>query len=262
MSEIRPDATLYAIPGSHACACGALMLEHKQVPYRRVDLWPGLHSFSVRIRGFPGNSSGIRKLDGDKPSPRLALADRLGTVPAVRLGDQRVQTNHKIARWLDELEPEPPLFPADPELRRQVEEAEQWGDEEFQMVARRLVLAAVLHGPDAVYNRGGEGRLGPLLWHHDRVRLIGTRMLGKFAFEANLDTEREMLAALPAMLNRIDAWVGAGVLNGEQLNAADFMIASSLALLCYRVDIGPGIESRPAGALVERVFAERAGPWG
>jgi hypothetical protein len=32
------------------------------------------------------------------------------------------------------------------------------------------------------------------------------------------------------------------------------MIVTSLALLAYRKDLGPGIESRPAGGLVERVL--------
>ncbi len=94
------------------------------------------------------------------------------------------------------------------------------------------------------------------------MRLIGTRFMRKRLFDVNLETEREMLAELPAMLDRIDAWVEAGVLNSAELNAADFMIAPSLALLCYRRDLRPQIESRPAGALVERVFSERSGAAG
>jgi hypothetical protein len=57
------------------------------------------------------------------------------------------------------------------------------------------------------------------------------------------------------MLDRIDTWIGAGTLNGEDLNAADFMIVTSLALLCYVPDVRRQIEARPAGALVERVFS-------
>jgi len=48
---VSADATLYAIPGSHACEAGALMLEHKGIPYRRKDFPPGLHSLAVRLRG-------------------------------------------------------------------------------------------------------------------------------------------------------------------------------------------------------------------
>jgi glutathione S-transferase len=180
----------------------------------------------------------------------------MGTVPALRIGRERVQTNREIARFLDRLQPEPPLFPSDLEQRREVEEAERWGDEVFQMTARRLVLAAVLHGRDALHRRANEGRLGPLLWRHESVRFAGARAVGRFAFGANPESEHELLVSLPAMLDRIDAWIDAGVLNGEALNAADFMIVTSLALLCYRQDLRPGIEGRPAGELIERVLPE------
>jgi hypothetical protein len=32
------QATLYVIPGSHACRAGMLMLEHKGIAYRTVEL--------------------------------------------------------------------------------------------------------------------------------------------------------------------------------------------------------------------------------
>ena len=41
---------------------------------------------------------------------------------------------------------------------------------------------------------------------------------------------------------------------GEALNAADYMIVTSLALLSYRRDLSEGIEARPAGRLVDRVL--------
>lgn len=255
------DATLYAIPGSHACEVGALLLEHKGIGYRRKDFWPGLHPMSVRMRGFPGKGK-TRMLGDRKPTFSVAMGDRLGTVPAVKIGDERLQPNAVIARRLDELYPEPPLFPGDPELRARVEEAEAWGDEQLQMLARRLTVAAVIHGPDALYDRGAGGRLGPLLWHSDRMRLHGSRFLAKRVFTANAATEQEMLDQLPAALDTIDAYIADGVLDGERLYAADYMIAPSLAILAYRKDLRPQIESRPAGALVDRVWAERSGAGG
>ncbi|MDX6581037.1 MAG: glutathione S-transferase [Solirubrobacterales bacterium] len=260
MSE-QPSATLYAIPGSHACETGALMLEHKGIEYRRVDFWPGVHSLMVRMRGFPGKGQ-TRMLGDAKPTFSVRMGDRLGTVPALKLGDERLQTNHAIARRLDELDPEPPLFPADPAQRAKVEEAEGWADDPFQMFARRLTLAAVLHGPDALYDRGGKGRLGALLWHNDRMRLHGSRMLAKRVFSANPDTERKMLDELPEQLDRIDGYIADGVLGGERLYAPDYAVASSLAILSYRKDLRPLIDARPAGALVDRVWAERSGPVG
>jgi glutathione S-transferase len=121
-----------------------------------------------------------------------------------------------------------------------------------------LGLAAALRGRDGLANGGADGRLGPLLWRNSTVRLIGARFVGRFVFAASARAEPELLARLPAMLDRVDGWVEQGVLNGEALNAADYMIAPSLALLCYRPDLRPEIEQRPAIRLVDRLLPEPA----
>lgn len=173
----RPaEATVYVILGSHACRTGMLMLEHKDIPYRTVTVPTGLHPLALRLRGFPGSPAPFRRLD-DRPNRMLGAADRLGTVPALLMHGERVQTNRDIARFLDRLRPSPPLFPVEPERRREVEEAERWGDEVFQMVARRLTLAGALRG--WLLNRGGDGRLGPLLWQHTTPRLLGARLVAR-----------------------------------------------------------------------------------
>ena len=222
-------AKVYVILGSHACRTGTLMLEHKGIPYEPVVLPTG----------------------GQRILPLLGF--RGGTVPAIVIDGRRVQTNIAISRFLDELAPDPPLFPRDAALRREVEEAERWGDETFQMAARRIALAGARHGPGATVARGGDGRLGAMLWRRPRARAIGMRLVSVY-FAVNPRTERDLLAELPAMLDRIDAWIEAGVLNGEQLNAADYMIASCLALILYRRDLKLELEARPAGALADRVL--------
>lgn len=257
LTPARPRATLYVIPGSHACRTSMLMLEHKSIDYRRVDLLTGPHPFSVRMRGFSGHRTPIRRVDG-QTHRSLAMLDRMGTVPALRFASERIQTNREIARFLDRVHPEPALFPDDGQHRRAVEEAEQWGDDVLQMTARRIALATALRGLDALYGRGNDGRLGPLLSRNQALRILATRISARFAFRANPGSERELLAALPAMLDRIDAWIDAGVLNSRALNAADFMIAPSLALLTYRQDLRSEIRARPAGALVDRVLPEPA----
>ena len=77
--------------------------------------------------------------------------------------------------------------------------------------------------------------------------------------EANDENVRRDIAALPDLLNRVDAWIGAGVLNGEQLNAADFQIAPSLGLAMTMDDLRPSIEGRPAGELAKRVVPNYPG---
>ena len=64
-------------------------------------------------------------------------------------------------------------------------------------------------------------------------------MIGRVVFNVGSATEQEMLGDLPGMLDRIDAWIADGVLGGPQLNAADFMVAPSLALILYRPDVEP-----------------------
>jgi len=230
------------------------MLEHKGIVYRRVDLLTGPHPLSVRLRGFPGHRTPIRSVDG-RAHALLAMLDRAGTVPALRFDDQRIQSNREIARFLDRVEPNPPLFPADRSQREAVEEAERWGDEVLQMAARRLGLCAAAHGLDALYRRGNDGRLGPLLAAGEAMRLFAART-ATLPFRASLDSERELLETLPGMLDRIDTWIGASVLGGATLNAADFMIAPSLALLACRHDLRHQLHARPAGALVDRLLPE------
>ena len=46
------------------------------------------------------------------------------------------------------------------------------------------------------------------------------------------------------------------MLNGEELNAADYMLVTSLALLTYRNDLRPELESRPLIRLVDRVLPD------
>jgi glutathione S-transferase len=241
------DAKLYVILGSHACRTGMLLLEHKGIDYKRVELPTGLHPFALRMAGFAGNRGAVRDLDGERP-PMLAAADHAGTVPSLCIDGRRIRTNRRIARYLDETRPDPPLFPADPARRAAVEEAERWGDEELQMVVRRLGLAGV--------DEADDGRLGPLLYRHATVRRAGVTFIRRFVFTTGDDAEAQFRARLPAMLDRIDAWIADGTLNGEQLNAADYVIAPSLALLWYVPDLQHELSSRPLLALLDRLLPE------
>jgi glutathione S-transferase len=245
---------LYVILGSHACRTGILMLEHKGIDYERVELPTGLHPFLVRLHGFTRENAPPRNVGGRRPR-MLARADRMGTVPALRMNGDRIETNREIARFLERLRPDPPLFPADPDARRAVEEAERWGDEVFQMAARRLVLTACLH-PDILVNRANDGRLGTLLWRNEKMRLHGTKMIARFVFRANRNAEGDLLSSLPDHLDRIDKWIETGVLGGDELNAADFMIAPSLALLTYRRDVRAEIKRRPVIGLIDRILPD------
>jgi glutathione S-transferase len=224
-------ATLYAIPGSHAVRTGELMLEHKGIEVRRVNLPPGPHRVIVRVLGFKG--------------------DR---VPAVKFADgRRAQGTRELPRVLDELVPEPRLVPDDPRAL----EAERWADDVLQQWARRMVASAGARDPDALAGRGAGGRLGPLLTRHDRTRRIVGRLV-LVAFRATKEQLRDDRARSGEILDRVDAWIEEGVLNGEQLRSPDFAVASSLALVEYIVALQPELRRRPAMTLIERVFSRSA----
>jgi glutathione S-transferase len=223
------SARLFVVPGSHPSLTARLMLERKGIDYRRVDLIPMVAKPILRGLGFPR-----------------------ATVPALRLDGRRVQGSREIARALDEVQPTPPLFPAEAERRRAVEEAERWGDEVFQPAPRRLVWWALRRDPSPLESFAEGARLGiplglalkaspPIIWAASRYN------------KASDQAVRADLAALPAMLDQVDTWIGEGVLGGEEPNAADYQIATSLRLLMTMDDVRLALESRPARRLAERI---------
>ena len=111
----RVRVKLYSIAVSHPARAAGLMLRHKGIDYELVNLTPGSQRLLLRLNGFRG-----------------------GTVPALAIDGRRVQGSLRVSRALEELEPEPPLFPADPEQRSAVEAAERWGEAVLQPVPRNL----------------------------------------------------------------------------------------------------------------------------
>jgi glutathione S-transferase len=245
---------LYVIPGSHACRSGMLMLEHKQLPYRRIEFITLSHATMVRLHGF--DAGGQTRAAGGKRPLALRMGDMFGTVPGLADGDRRISTNYRIARYLDEQHPDRPLVPADPERRAEVEEAERWANGELQMAARRIIFSAVLRDPAGMARGSGDGRLGHLLYRHELARRLVCPWIGRLVFATGPAEDGELVEQLSVMLDRVDDWIAAGVLGGPELNVADFMVVPSLALILYRPDVRPLFEGRPALELVDRVLPE------
>ena len=245
---------LYVIPGSHACRSAILMLEHKGVPFRVVDFVTLTHPVMSRLHGF--DAGGQTRTAGGRRTPGLWIGDHLGTVPGLACDGKRVSTNHGIARFLEERHPDPPLFPADPAHRAAVEEAERWANEKLQMAARRVLGPAAARDPAGFARATGDGRMGYLLYRRELARrlIIPNILVGVFAATAGRD--RDILGELPELLDHVDALIADGVIGGDQPNAADFMIAPSLALMLYRRDIEGVFEGRPALELVDRLLPE------
>lgn len=229
------DVRLYTTPGSHPGMAARLMLEHKRIPYRRTDLVPAVSRLVVKALRFPGP-----------------------TVPALKIDDRRVQGSRAISRELDKLVPEPPLFPSDPSERAAVEEAERFGDEDVQHPVRQILWWALRkdRAPLRSYSEGARLGLPIGLAVRASAPIFLAEVRINDADDANV---RRDLAALPSLLERIDDWIGEGVLNGEQLNAADFQIATSVRLAMTMEDLRPEISGRPAGEHAMRVAPDFPG---
>jgi glutathione S-transferase len=222
------EARLYVIPASHPSIAVQLMLEHKGVAYKRTDLMPVVSKGVLRAVGFPGN-----------------------TVPALKIDGDKVQGSRQIARELERLRPEPPLFPADADKRAAVEEAERLGDEELQHPIRQLLWWGFKHDKEPLRSYSDGAKLGVPIGL--AVKTGGPLIALSARFnEASDENARKALEVLPGLLDRVDAWVESGVLNGDQPNAADFQIAPSIGLAMTLDDLRPQIENRPASELARR----------
>ena len=210
------------------------MLELKGVKYEVVNVVPLNQRIHLRLAGF-----------------------RDGTVPALKLDGQRIQTSRLIARALDERWPEPPLFPADPEQRARVEEAERWGEEQLQPIPRRLFRYGVAHNPH-LRQRIVETQRLPMSglaaqalrpaaqWYARTVEADGRR-----ATEAGV---RADLAALPALLDQADRLLADGTLTLDPPNAATLQILVSINLMGRFADLAGLVAPHACAAPARELF--------
>jgi glutathione S-transferase len=224
------EIKLYGTKPSPPVRSVRLMLESKGLDYDTIWLLPGLHPALLRTRGFSG-----------------------GTVPSIKLEGRKLQQSRAISRAIDELKPDPPLFPADPQKRLEVEEAERWGDEVLQDVPRRIVRWLSVHRPE--------------------TRVMIAREIGvplpRFAAWINAPTARYMankvdsdeeirnaITAVGDVLDHVDELIASGVIGGEQPNAADFQIATSVRALLTVRDLDRATHGRPAADHAMRLVPE------
>jgi glutathione S-transferase len=229
------EARLFVIPASHPSITATLMLEHKGIPCKRTDLLPVISKGVLRAAGFPGV-----------------------TVPALKLDGARVQGSRPIARELERRVPEPPLFPADPERRAAVEAAERFGDEELQHPVRQLLWWGIKHDREPLRSYSEGAKIGLPIGLAMKTAAPIVALSARFN-QADDVHAKAALAALPGLLDRVDAYVAAGTIGAEEPNAADFQIATSIGLAMTMADLRPAIEGRPAAALAARIVPDYPG---
>lgn len=222
------SATLYVIPGSLSSTIAKLLVEHKGIAYREVELVNPIHRTLVQALGFPGFKTPSLSTDG-----------------------RRLHGTMAIAEGLEEIQHDPPLFPDDPERREQVVEAERWAEETLEALPRRIAVLRERPPPKEEEEEGnvlarvaGEiVSLGaqPLMWLHDRV--IGSHE----------EAVAKAVAELSQAMDHIEGLIATGVLGDPHPNAADFQVAVRVRELMQVDQIREHIEGRRAARHAARV---------
>lgn len=221
---------VYVIHGSPPCAVVEKAMSMKALPYDVVEWPPPLHA----------------------PMQWVIFGAR--TVPGLKIDGEKIAGSRTITRRLEQLAPEPPLFPADPQARARVEDAERWGDEVFQRVVRELAWVGFKHRPAALVSYS----------EHSRLRLpaaairLSAPLIARLQARLNRTNDgvaRSDLKELPSQLDKIDAWIVDGTIGDpEHPNAADLQLASTIRFLLTLADTRPLIDGRPCAELAMRLF--------
>jgi glutathione S-transferase len=213
-------AKLYVVAASHPCFAVRRALELKGVPFKQVEWPPTMHV----------------------PAQRLRFS--AGTVPGLVIDGEKLIGSRRIMHRLDELRPEPPLYPAAAAERAAVEEADRWGEGVLQALARRLTWWVLRQRPAAITSYGADSQL-PL---PDFAAVASAPLIVRIEWRMNGvgdDQCKRDVAELPGHLDKIDAWIAAGTMGGAPANAADLQVGSSLALINTIADLRPLLAGRP-----------------
>lgn len=218
---MAPELVLHVLPPSHPCMTATAALHLKGLEYERVEFAPGPHVEQMRA----------------------IYGEERHTVPGMLVDGEPVHGSRAILARLEELVPEPVLYPSDA-----VYEAERWGDEELQDLGRRLPWGALHFRPEAVGTFGGVGPLDGAGTDF-AIRLIRGTWKYHGISAARL---QEDLAGLPEKLAHVETLAADGVIGGAQPNAADLQIGATLRVLLTLGDLRPLL----TGSAGERIALE------
>jgi glutathione S-transferase len=224
-----PEITLHVLPPSHPCRTAIKALELKGLEFEKVDLAPGAH-IDEMTRIYGGR-----------------------TVPGMLVDGEPVHGSRAILARLEELVPDPPLYPEG--KADAIREAERWGDDELQDLGRRMPWGAMHFRPESMGLLGGAGPLDPAGTDF-AIRAI------RAAWKYHGITAQRLhddLQGLPAKLDHVDALIADGVIGGDEPNAADLQIGATMEVLLCVADLEPLLRDRPAARFAERWFPGRGG---
>jgi glutathione S-transferase len=149
------------------------------------------------------------------------------TFPVLSIGGRRIGDSTEIVAVLEELYPEPPLYPADAAERRRALELEEFFDEELGPYIRQLAWYELGKDPERFAELMKQAAPGPLA-RFGRASAAYARAYTTLRFRAGSAREAERgRAKVLAALDRLEAELGEGeYLVGEKFSVADLTAAS------------------------------------
>jgi glutathione S-transferase len=220
-------AKLVGTVGSHPCISAELMLRHKGIEFTRLDLPNITHKAMLPLMRYRGS-----------------------TVPVMNLDGKRISGTMRIARALESVKPDPPMFPAS-------ERDEAWADDELQDGVRQLARWATGKDPDSMATFMAGSHL-PMRGAFEATLPV-VRPVAAFQMRRPDGTAKAALAALPAQLDRVDTLLADGVIGGEQPNVVDFQAAPSVRLMLCFDQLREHIDARPAGRFARALVPDYPG---
>jgi len=182
-------------------------LDHKNCPHLRRALVPGFH---IPV---------VRWISGQN------------MLPLVKLGDRVVAGSNNILAELEGLCPQPPLFPASPELRQRVMKIQEYFDEQAAPDLRRLFWSTYIGHPAACARMATDG-FSSMTRHIWRSFFPVMRPL----FRRNMGMDAETLLAarkrLVAHFDRLEHELGTReYLVGDKFGVADLTAAAVMTAI-------------------------------
>ncbi len=213
---------LYQFAFSHFNEKARWALDYKGLPREERNLLPGLHERT------------IRRLTG------------MTTTPVLCEGGEALRESAEIVAHLEARHPDPPLFPADPEERREAEAWVRWLDEEIGPAVRLALFHELLAEPgfaSRIFTTGQRG-LKPALYRRLFPRLVPMLRERMDIHDASAAAARELV---DAGLSRVaQAARATGYLVGDRFGVADLTAGSLFFPLVFPPQLAfelPPVES-------------------
>ncbi len=193
--------------------------------------------------------------------PRALLFSQRGTLPILDIEGRRVVDSTRILEALESRQPDPPLYPADPDERRRALELEDHFDEHVGHEGRRVFFYDLRDDPGYLSRFVTTGS-GPLVRGFVRaVWPVAMRFAGRrYSFyEADVEEARGKLVAA---LDRIEAETRAtGYLVGSSFSVADLTAAALLYPLAWPAEIQYQIAEPPSRPFFEEGTRHPGAEW-